>query len=106
MNLFIYAIKKSKKQKKVLKYAVSLFGKAKLLEETVALTVQQRKTLLQQIEKELKTLEGEIKRVEGKLGNAGFVAKAPAHVVEEEKAKGEKYAKMLEEVKASLAKLK
>ena len=58
------------------------------------------------LEKELKTLEGEIKRVEGKLGNAGFVAKAPAHVVEEEKAKGEKYAKMLSEVKASLEKLK
>ena len=61
---------------------------------------------IERLEKELKTLEGEIKRVEGKLGNAGFVAKAPAHVVEEEKAKGEKYAKMLEEVKASLAKLK
>ena len=61
---------------------------------------------IERLEKEMKTLEAEIKRVEGKLGNAGFVAKAPAHVVEEEKAKGEKYAKMLEEVKASLAKLK
>ncbi len=61
---------------------------------------------IERLEKELKTLEGEIKRVEGKLNNAGFVAKAPASVVEEEKAKGEKYAKMLEEVKASLAKLK
>ena len=61
---------------------------------------------IERLEKELKTLEGEIKRVEGKLGNAGFVAKAPAHVVEEEKAKGEKYAKMLSEVKASLEKLK
>jgi len=65
-----------------------------------------REKEIERLEKELKTLEGEIKRVEGKLGNAGFVAKAPAHVVEEEKAKGEKYAKMLEEVKASLAKLK
>ncbi|MBE7052279.1 MAG: valine--tRNA ligase [Ruminococcaceae bacterium] len=61
---------------------------------------------IERLEKELKTLEAEIKRVEGKLGNAGFVAKAPAHVVEEEKAKGEKYAKMLAEVKASLEKLK
>ena len=61
---------------------------------------------IERLEKELKTLEGEIMRVEGKLGNAGFVAKAPAHVVEEEKAKGEKYAKMLSEVKASLEKLK
>ena len=61
---------------------------------------------IERLEKELKTLEAEIKRVEGKLGNAGFVAKAPAHVVEEEKAKGEKYAKMLSEVKLSLEKLK
>ncbi len=61
---------------------------------------------IERLEKEMKNLEAEIKRVEGKLGNAGFVAKAPAHVVEEEKAKGEKYAKMLEEVRESLAKLK
>ncbi len=61
---------------------------------------------IERLEKELKVLEAEIKRVEGKLSNAGFVAKAPAHVVEEEKAKGEKYAKMLAEVKNSLEKLK
>ena len=61
---------------------------------------------IERLEKELKTLEGEIKRVEGKLSNPGFVSKAPQKVIEEEKAKGEKYAKMLEEVKESLAKLK
>ncbi|MBE7049269.1 MAG: valine--tRNA ligase [Ruminococcaceae bacterium] len=61
---------------------------------------------IERLQKEMKNLEAEIKRVEGKLDNAGFVAKAPAHVVEEEKAKGEKYAKMLEEVRESLAKLK
>ena len=65
-----------------------------------------REKEIERLTKELKTLEGEIKRVEGKLGNAGFVAKAPAHVVEEEKAKGVKYTKMLEEVKQSLEKLK
>ena len=65
-----------------------------------------REKEIERLTKELKTLEGEIKRVEGKLGNAGFVAKAPAHVVEEEKAKGIKYSKMLEEVKQSLEKLK
>lgn len=43
------------KQEAFVKYTFSLSGKAKLLEETAALTVQQRKTLLQQIEKELKT---------------------------------------------------
>ncbi len=61
---------------------------------------------IERLEKELKTLEGEIKRVEGKLSNEGFVKKAPAKVIEEEKAKGEKYAKMYAEVKESLTKLK
>ena len=65
-----------------------------------------REKEIDRLEKELKTLEAEIKRVEGKLNNANFVAKAPAKLVEEEKAKGEKYAKMLSEVKASLEKLK
>jgi len=51
---------------------------------------------------EKKKLLGEIKRVEGKLSNEGFVAKAPASVVEEEKAKGEKYKHMLEKVEESL----
>ncbi len=51
---------------------------------------------------EKKKLIGEIKRVEGKLSNEGFVAKAPAHVVEEERAKGEKYKQMLEKVEESL----
>jgi valyl-tRNA synthetase len=36
---------------------------------------------------ERKRLEGEIKRAEGKLGNQGFVAKAPAAVVDAERAK-------------------
>ncbi len=65
-----------------------------------------REKEIERLEKELKTLEAEIKRVEGKLNNANFVAKAPQKLVEEEKAKGEKYAKMLSEVKASLEKLK
>ena len=65
-----------------------------------------REKEIERLEKELKTLEGEIKRVEGKLSNEGFVKKAPAKVIEEEKKKGEKYAKMLSEVKESLSKLK
>ncbi len=39
---------------------------------------------------------------EGKLNNAGFVAKAPQKVVDEEKAKGEKYKEMLEKVLESI----
>jgi len=65
-----------------------------------------REKELERLEKELKTLEAEIKRVESKLGNESFVAKAPAKLVEEEKAKGEKYSRMLSEVKASIEKLK
>lgn len=57
---------------------------------------------LERLNAEKKKLEGEIKRVEGKLNNAGFVAKAPQKVVDEEKAKGEKYKEMLEKVLESI----
>jgi len=55
---------------------------------------------------ELKRLEGEIKRVESKLSNEGFVSKAPANVLAQEKEKGEKYRDMLEKVKIGLDGLK
>jgi valyl-tRNA synthetase len=58
------------------------------------------------LEKEQKRLEGEVTRVEKKLSNQGFVSKAPAAVVEEEKAKGEKYKEMLETVVARLESLR
>ncbi len=61
---------------------------------------------IERLEKEQKRLEGEVMRVEKKLSNQGFVAKAPAAVVEEEKAKGEKYKEMLETVVARLESLK
>ncbi len=35
----------------------------------------------------MQRLSGEIKRVAGKLANQGFVAKAPADVIEKERAK-------------------
>ncbi|MBR0027073.1 MAG: valine--tRNA ligase, partial [Clostridia bacterium] len=57
---------------------------------------------LERLNAEKKKLEGEIKRVEGKLSNQGFVAKAPQAVVEEEKAKGEKYKEMLSKVLESI----
>ena len=50
-------------------------------------------------------LEGEIIRVEKKLSNEGFVAKAPAAVVEAERAKMEKYKETLAGVVTALAKL-
>ncbi len=58
---------------------------------------------MKRLEDEKKHLLSEIKRVDGKLSNKGFVDKAPAHVVEEEKAKGEKYREMLQKVEESLA---
>ncbi len=48
---------------------------------------------------------GEIKRLVGKLNNAGFTAKAPAAVVEGERAKLAKYRDTLAGVEAALAKL-
>jgi len=53
---------------------------------------------LARLDKELQRLEGEVKRVGGKLANEGFVAKAPAEVLEKERAK-------LAEAEQALAKL-
>ena len=61
---------------------------------------------LERLTKEKKRLEDEIKRVTSKLSNAGFVAKAPKAVVDEEKEKSVKYQAMLEKVLESLEKLK
>ena len=57
------------------------------------------------LEGEKKRLEGEIERIEKKLSNAGFVSKAPAAVVDGEKAKMAKYRENLDGVLAALAKL-
>jgi valyl-tRNA synthetase len=64
------------------------------------------------LEKEIKKLEaeearltGEIERIEKKLANEGFVAKAPAQVIEGERAKLAKYLEVREALKQSIAKL-
>ena len=57
------------------------------------------------LEGEKKRLEGEIDRIVKKLSNEGFVAKAPAAVVEGEKAKMAKYQENLDGVIAALSKL-
>ena len=57
------------------------------------------------LEGELAKNEGEIKRLEGKLSNEGFVAKAPAAVVEGERAKLEKYKEVRKGLEEALAKL-
>ena len=61
---------------------------------------------LARLESEKKKLEGEIKRLEGKLSNAGFVAKAPAQVIEGERKKREGYESKLRTIEESIAKYK
>lgn len=53
---------------------------------------------LARLDKEIGRLEGEVKRVGGKLSNEGFVAKAPAEVLDKERAK-------LAEAEQALAKM-
>ncbi|MEZ5077758.1 MAG: valine--tRNA ligase [Solirubrobacterales bacterium] len=50
------------------------------------------------IEKRREELRSEVQRAERKLGNEGFVAKAPVEVVEEERGKLERYRAELEEL--------
>ena len=54
---------------------------------------------------EAKKNEGEIERIEKKLSNEGFVAKAPAQVIEGERQKLRKYLETREALAAALAKL-
>ena len=57
------------------------------------------------LDKEQKNLENEIARSEGKLNNPGFTGKAPAALVESERAKLEKNRQMLETLKKRIAEL-
>lgn len=61
---------------------------------------------IERLGKEQKRLGGEIKRASGMLNNQNFLSKAPEDKVNEEKAKLEKYKKMLSEVEARLAQLR
>ncbi len=61
---------------------------------------------IERLIKDKKNLQSEIERVDKKLGNQGFVSKAPAEVVEAEKVKKEKYTKMYNKVVDRLNTLK
>ncbi|MNU56530.1 Valine--tRNA ligase [compost metagenome] len=58
------------------------------------------------LQKEFENLTKEVERVEKKLGNEGFVAKAPAKVIEEEKAKMQDYSEKRAKVLARIEELK
>ncbi len=55
--------------------------------------------------KEIARLEGEIAKANGKLNNESFVARAPATVVEQEKARVAEFGANLEKLQSQLAKL-
>ena len=59
----------------------------------------------ERLQKEIARLEGEIAKAKGKLANAGFVARAPAQVVAQEKERLTAFATTLENLKQQLAKL-
>ena len=54
------------------------------------------------LEKELDRIVGEIARASGKLANHNFVAKAPKKLVDDERAKLEKFLDMKKKVEESL----
>ncbi|MDK2865842.1 MAG: valyl-tRNA synthetase [Clostridiales bacterium] len=56
----------------------------------------------ERLEKECKKLEDEVKRVKSKLANQGFVAKAPAALIDAEREKEVKFTEMLEQVRVRL----
>jgi valyl-tRNA synthetase len=61
---------------------------------------------LSRLEKELALYQSEVERVQKKLNNPQFVAKAPAHVVEDERCKERDYIDKREKVMARIEELK
>jgi valyl-tRNA synthetase len=61
---------------------------------------------IERLTKEKEKMIKEIDRVEKKLSNQGFVAKAPQKVIEEEKAKEDKYKAMLKQIEERLEQMK
>ncbi len=57
----------------------------------------------QRLSKELATMEKDLQRVSGKLGNAGFLAKAPEDVIAKERAKSEELTGKIDAVKKRMA---
>jgi len=61
---------------------------------------------IERLETEAKKMLSEIERAEKKLANEGFVAKAPQSLIDEEKAKIEKYKEMLKSAEEQMTRVK
>jgi len=86
--------------------ATKLVGKSELMIPMAGLIDKDAE--IARLDGEIKKTHGEIKRIEGKLGNEGFVAKAPEAVVAKEREKLDGYKETLvklEEQKATIAAL-
>jgi valyl-tRNA synthetase len=57
------------------------------------------------LSKEIERLQGEISKAEGKLGNASFVERAPAAVVEQERLRVAQFGETLAKVKQQFDRL-
>ncbi|MGF1899635.1 valine--tRNA ligase [Aliivibrio sifiae] len=78
--------------------ATSLVGKSELMIPMAGLIDKDAE--LARLDKEVVKIQGEIKRIEGKLGNEGFVAKAPEVVIAKEREKLEGYKETLVKLEA------
>ncbi|KXI21569.1 valine--tRNA ligase [Photobacterium sanguinicancri] len=78
--------------------ATSLVGKSELMIPMAGLIDKDAE--LARLDKEVAKIQGEIKRIEGKLGNEGFVAKAPEVVIAKEREKLDGYKETLAKLEA------
>ncbi|MDN3696689.1 valine--tRNA ligase [Vibrio cortegadensis] len=78
--------------------ATKLVGKSELMIPMAGLINKDAE--LARLDKEVAKTQGEIKRIEGKLGNEGFVAKAPEVVIAKEREKLEGYKETLVKLEA------
>ncbi|NLS13591.1 valine--tRNA ligase [Vibrio sp. SM6] len=86
--------------------ATALVGQSELMIPMAGIIDKEAE--LARLAKEMSKTEGEIKRIEGKLGNQGFVAKAPEAVIAKEREKLEGYQQTLlklQEQQATIAAL-